>query len=58
MYNLFVNGNLNHCLIGPVPTHSLLFSFTAILFGMLVGYAAYRKLDKALSWQFLQGQLS
>ncbi|AKB33749.1 hypothetical protein MSSIH_3059 [Methanosarcina siciliae HI350] len=48
VYNLFVNGNLEHCSIGPIPTHSLLFSFIAIIFGMLVGYAAYREFDKAL----------
>jgi len=55
VYNLFVNGNLDHCSIGPVPTHSLLFSSTAILFGMLVGYVAYRKLDKALYMAIFAG---
>jgi len=55
VYNLFVNGNLEHCSIGPVPTHSLLFSSTAILFGMLVGYAAYGKLDKALYMAIFAG---
>jgi len=55
VYNLFVNGNLEHCSIGPVPTHSLLFSSTAILFGMLVGYAAYRNLNKALYMAIFAG---
>lgn len=48
VYNIFVNGNLGHCWAGPVPTHSLLFSSSAIVFGTLVGYLAYRKIDKAI----------
>ncbi len=48
VYNIFVNGNLGHCWAGPIPTHSLLFSSSAIIFGTLVGYLAYRKLDKAI----------
>lgn len=48
VYNLLVNGNLEHCWIGSVPTHSFLFGFSAILFGTLVGYFAYRKFDKAI----------
>jgi hypothetical protein len=48
VYNLFVNGTLEHCWIGPIPTHSLLFSFSAILFGILVGYAVYRDFSKAV----------
>ena len=55
VYNLFVNGNLDHCSIGPIPTHSLLFSSTAILFGMLVGYAAYRELNKAVYMAIFAG---
>ena len=48
VYNLPVNGTLEHCWIGPIATHSLLFSSTALLFGTLVGYLAYRKFDKAI----------
>jgi len=48
VYNVFVNGNLGHCWVGPIPTHSLLFSSSAIVFGMLVGYFAYRRIDKAI----------
>ncbi len=48
VYNLLVNGTMEHCWIGPVPTHSLLFSFPAILFGIIAGYAIYRKLGKAI----------
>lgn len=48
VYNLIVNGNLGHCWIGPVPTHSIIFSASAILFGMFVGYAAYRNFGKAI----------
>jgi len=48
VYNLPVNGTLEHCWIGPIATHSFLFSSTALLFGTLVGYLAYRKFDKAI----------
>ena len=48
VYNLFVNGTMEHCWIGPVPTHSLLFSFPAILFGIFAGYAVYRNFGKAI----------
>lgn len=39
---------MEHFWIGTVPTHSLLFSFPAILFGALVGYVAYREIGKAM----------
>lgn len=49
VYNLLVNGITgDYCLIGSVPTHSLLFSSSAILFGTLSGYIAYRKVGKAI----------
>ncbi len=48
VYNFLVNGTMEHDWIGMVPTHSLLFSFPAILFGTLVGYVAYREMGKAL----------
>ncbi|HWR24874.1 MAG TPA: metal-dependent hydrolase [Methanosarcina sp.] len=48
VYNLVVNGNMEHCWIGTFPTHSLLFSFLAILFGTLAGYTVYRKVGKAI----------
>ncbi|WP_226990773.1 metal-dependent hydrolase [Methanosarcina acetivorans] len=48
LYNLPVKGTLEHCWIGPIATHSILFSSTAILFGTLVGYIAYRNLGKAI----------
>jgi len=48
VYDLLINGTLQHYWIGSVPTHSFLFSSTAILFGMLIGYAAYRELNKAV----------
>ena len=46
VYNFLVNGTLEHCWIGPVPTHSLLFGSSAIFFGTFVGYAAYRDFGK------------
>lgn len=48
VYNVLINGTLAHCSIGSIPTHSLLFSSTAVLFGALVGYAAYREFSKAV----------
>lgn len=48
VYNLPVRGTLEHCWIGPIATHSILFSSTAILFGTLVGYVAYRNFGKAM----------
>jgi hypothetical protein len=48
IYNLLVNGTTDHCWIGTFPTHSLLFSFLAILFGTITGYTAYREFGKAI----------
>jgi hypothetical protein len=48
VYNLIVNDNIRHCWIGPVPTHSFLFSFFALLYGMLAGLIAYGKFRKAV----------
>jgi membrane-bound metal-dependent hydrolase YbcI (DUF457 family) len=48
VYNLLVNGNMHHCWIGSFPTHSLVFSSLAIIFGVLAGYTAYRKVSKAI----------
>jgi membrane-bound metal-dependent hydrolase YbcI (DUF457 family) len=48
VYNLFSNGTLEHISIGSVPTHSLLFSSTAIIFGAVIEYALYRKANKAV----------
>lgn len=48
VYNVLINGTITYCWIGSVPTHSLLFSSSAILLGILVGYMAYRKVAKAI----------
>ena len=48
VYNLFVNGTMEHCSVGPVPTHSILFSFPAILFGTITGYAIFREPGRAI----------
>jgi len=47
VYNILVNGTLEHCSVGSIRTHSLLFSSTAIIFGAIVGYAAYMEFSKA-----------
>ncbi|KKG77920.1 MULTISPECIES: metal-dependent hydrolase [Methanosarcina] len=48
VYNLPVNGTFEHCWIGPIATHSFLFSSTALLLGTLAGYLAYGKSGKAI----------
>lgn len=48
VYNLLVNNSSEHCWIGPVPTHSFLFSSFALLCGTLTGLIAYRKFSKAI----------
>lgn len=48
VYNILVNGTIEHCHIGPIPTHSLLFSSSALLIGTFVGYMLYREFGKAV----------
>jgi hypothetical protein len=48
VYNLLVNGTLEHVRFGSFPTHSFIFGFSAILFGTLTGYIVYGKFGKAL----------
>ncbi|AAM31333.1 metal-dependent hydrolase [Methanosarcina mazei] len=48
IYNLFVNGTIEYCWIGSIPTHSLLFSFSAIVLGTFAGYVVYQKVAKAI----------
>lgn len=48
IYNLIVNSGSGHCWIGPVPTHSFLFSFSAFMYGTLAGLIAYGKFSKAI----------
>lgn len=52
VYNLIQNGSIEHCWIGPIPTHSLLFSVSAILFGLVTGFMIYRNSGKALYMGF------
>lgn len=47
-YGIITGGSMQHCTIGSVSTHSLLFSTSAILFGTLIGYVAYRDTGKAV----------
>jgi len=55
VYNVLINGNLDHSLVGSIPTHSFLFSSTAIIFGAFFGYAAYREFDKAVYMAIFAG---
>jgi len=48
IHSLLVNGNMEHCWAGPIPTHSLLFSLLAVLFGIVSGYAKYRETGRAM----------
>ena len=53
VYNILVNGTMEHTRIGPIPTHSLLFSSSAILFGTLIGYMLYREFGRAVYMDLL-----
>ncbi|RXA19388.1 metal-dependent hydrolase [Methanosarcina sp. MSH10X1] len=48
VHSFLVNGTMEHCWAGPIPTHSLLFSLPAVLFGIVTGYVIYRKPGKAM----------
>jgi hypothetical protein len=48
VYNLLINGTMEHCWIGSVPTHSFLFSSSAILLGTITGYVVYKQALKAM----------
>jgi len=49
VWNYFLYGNLNHCMAGPVPTHSLVFGIVAFCGAFIVGLLVYRHRDKALA---------
>lgn len=55
VYNVLVNGTLEHSFIGPIPTHSPFFGLTAILFGMFAGYVAYKELNKVVYMAIFAG---
>jgi membrane-bound metal-dependent hydrolase YbcI (DUF457 family) len=46
--NFFVNGAFKYAMIGPIQTHSFLFSFSAIVLGTLIGYFVYLEFRKAV----------
>jgi hypothetical protein len=48
VYNLLVNNDTGHGWIGPIATHSFMFSSSSILLGTLAGLIAYRKFSKAV----------
>lgn len=48
IHSLLVNGTMEHCWIGPIPTHSLLFSLSAVLFGIVAGCVKYRESGRAV----------
>ncbi|MDW5550930.1 metal-dependent hydrolase [Methanosarcina sp.] len=48
IHSLLVNGTMEHCWVGQIPTHSLLFSLSAVLFGIVAGYVKYRESGRAV----------
>lgn len=48
IHSLLVNGTMEHCWAGPIPTHSLLFSLPAVLLGIVAGYVIYREPGRAM----------
>ncbi len=48
IHSLLVNGTMEHCWAGPIPTHSLLFSIPAVLLGMATGYVIFREPGRAI----------
>ena len=49
VWNYLLYGNLQHTMIGPVPTHSLFFGMVAFLLAMILGCLKYRDISKASS---------
>ena len=55
VWNLILHGNLRHNMVGPIPSHSLLFGcFTVVLAGIL-GYIVYRDSRKTASLGLIAG---
>ena len=48
VHSLLVKGTIEHCWIGPIPTHSLIFSLPAVLLGIIAGYVIYKEPGKAM----------
>ncbi|WP_319507395.1 metal-dependent hydrolase [uncultured Methanolobus sp.] len=49
VWNYLLYGNLQHTMIGPVPTHSLFFGLVAFILALTLGYILYRNISKASS---------
>lgn len=49
VWNYFLHGNLDHCMVGSVPTHSLVFGSVAFCSAFVAGLLAYRHRNRALS---------
>lgn len=49
VWNYVLHGNLQHTMIGPVPTHSLFFGIVAFLLASAAGYLIYRNVTRASS---------
>ncbi len=49
LWNYLLYGSMEHTMIGPVPTHSLLFGLVAFLPAFMLGYALYRDRSRASS---------
>ncbi|MDI3540250.1 MAG: hypothetical protein PWR29_1391 [Methanolobus sp.] len=49
VWNYFLYGTLSHTMIGPMPTHSLLFGVVAFALAVSFGYLIYRNISRACS---------
>jgi len=49
VWNYVLYGNLQHTMIGSIPTHSLLFGVLAFVLAAMLGYFIYRNISRATS---------
>ena len=49
VWNYFLYGNLDHTMIGSMPTHSLFFGIVAFVFVVILGYLLSRDIHKTIS---------
>ena len=49
VWNLILHGNLRHNMVGPIPSHSLIFGMVISGFMLGLSYLVYRNFQRALS---------
>lgn len=55
VWNLLLHGNLRHNMVGPMPSHSLLFGLTTVTLAVILGYLIYRDRLKTVSIGLIVG---